>query len=83
MPFEPDPFVVNLGLGNGPASRVSAYRALCAEVLPDKFVEEIRIHLQQQKVLGTDRFRSWVEARTGRFATVRPIGRPPGRSNCP
>jgi len=72
-----------LGLGNDLASRSSAYRALFAEVLPDELVDEIRIHLQQQKVLGTDRFRSWVEARTGRFATVRPVGRPPGRSNCP
>lgn len=72
-----------LGLGTNPASRAWAYRALFAEVLPDELVEEIRIHLQQQKVLGTDRFRSWVEARTGRFATVRPAGRPPGRSNCP
>ena len=72
-----------LGLGNDPASRASAYRALFAEVLPDELVDEIRIHLQQQKVLGTDRFRSWVEARTGRFATVRPVGRPAGRSNCP
>ena len=71
-----------LGLGSDPASRASAYRALFTEVLPDELVEEIRIHLQQQKVLGTDRFRSRVEARTGRFATVRPIGRPPKRSNC-
>lgn len=72
-----------LALGNEPTGRRSAYRALFAEVLPDELVEEIRIHLRQQKVLGTDQFRSWVEARTGRFATVRPIGRPPGRLNCP
>jgi putative transposase len=72
-----------LRLGNDPASRSSAYRALFAEVLPHELVEEIRIHLQQQKVPGTDRFRSWVEARTGRFATVRPVGCPLGRSNCP
>jgi putative transposase len=72
-----------LGLGADPTSRASAYRALFAEVLTGELVEDIRIHLQQQKVLGTDRFRSWVEARTGRFATVRPVGRPPGRSNCP
>ena len=72
-----------LALGSGPAGRISAYRALFAEVLTDESVDEIRIHLAQQKVLGTDRFRSWVEVRTGRFATVRPVGRPPGRSNCP
>ena len=72
-----------LRLGSDPASRASAYRALFTEVLPDQLVDEIRIHLQQQKVLGTDRFRSWVEARSGQFAMVRPVGRPPGRSNCP
>lgn len=34
----------------------------------------VRDHLQQQKVSGSGRFRAWVEARTGRFAAVRPIG---------
>jgi len=72
-----------LALDSDPAGRISAYRALFAEVLPDELVGEIRVHLAQQKVLGTDRFRSWVEERTGRFATVRPVGRPPGRTNCP
>ncbi|WP_345781814.1 transposase [Rhodanobacter sp. AS-Z3] len=70
-------------LGYDPASLASVYQALFAAALPNAFVEEIRIHLQQQKVPGTDRFRSWVEARSGRFATVRPSGRPPISSNCP
>ncbi|WP_244754121.1 hypothetical protein [Rhodanobacter sp. B2A1Ga4] len=52
-------------------------------VLPDALVAEIRRHLQQQKALGSDRFRAWVEARTGRFVAVRPIGRPSKPSNCP
>lgn len=47
-----------LGLGNDPASRSLAYRALFVEVLPDELVQEIRIHLQQRKAPGTDRFRS-------------------------
>lgn len=72
-----------VGLGSDAASRASAYRALFADALPADLVEEIRIHLQQQKVFGSDRFRSWVETRSGRFATVRPIGRPPKSSNCP
>lgn len=64
-----------LALGSDPAARVSAYRALFSDALPDALVQEIRSYLQQQKVLGTDRFRAWVEARTGRFAAVRPAGR--------
>lgn len=70
-------------LGSDPTSRASACRALFAEAVPDGLVEEIRGYLQQQRALGTDRFRSWLEARTGRFAAVRRVGRPPGRSNCP
>ncbi|MFZ0869582.1 MAG: transposase, partial [Rhodanobacter sp.] len=72
-----------LALGGDPTARASAYRTLFDDALPDDLVEEIRSYLQQQKVLGTDRFRSWVEARTGRFAAVRPVGRPPRPSNCP
>lgn len=72
-----------LALGRDPAARAAAYRALFAEALPDPLVQEVRDYLRQQKALGTDRFRAWVEARTGRFATVRPVGPPAGRSNCP
>lgn len=72
-----------LALGTDPAARAAAYRDLFADALPDELVSEIRGYLQQQKALGTDRFRSWVEARTGRFAMVRPPGRPPGRPDCP
>ena len=67
-----------LALGADPAARAAAYRALFADALPDELVTEIRCHLQQQKVLGSDRFHAWVEARTGRFAgcarlAVRPV----------
>ncbi len=77
------PHAEYLALGPDPAARATAYRAMFADALPDDVVEEIRSYLQQQKALGTDRFRTWVEARTGRFAAVRPAGRPPRRSNCP
>jgi hypothetical protein len=30
------------------------------DALPTELVAEIRDYLQQQKVLGTDRFRAWV-----------------------
>jgi putative transposase len=72
-----------LALGADPAARAAAYRALFDDALPDELVAEIRAYLQQQKALGTDRFRAWVEARTGRFAAARPLGRPPRRTHCP
>ena len=72
-----------LALGADPATRTAAYRALFDEALPDDVLAEIRRYLQQQGALGTDRFRAWVEARAGRFATARPPGRPPRAPNCP
>lgn len=64
------------GLGQTAALRVEAYRAIVRESLPDATVEEIRLHLQQQRALGRDAFRSMVEAKTLRFAGVRPAHRP-------
>lgn len=72
-----------LALGADPATRAEAYRALFEDALSDELVAEIRGYLQQQKALGTDRFRAWVEARTGRFAATRSLGRPPRRPHCP
>ncbi len=69
-------------LGGSPCSRALAYRALFEDALGEELVDEIRHYLQQQKTLGTDRFRAWVEVRTGRFETVRQVGRP-RRQNCP
>lgn len=77
------PHACYLALGPNAGTRASAYRALFEEALPAALVAEIRHYLQQQKALGSDRFRAWVQARTGRFATARPPGRPPQRSNCP
>jgi putative transposase len=72
-----------LALGSDPALRAMAYRGLFDEALADDLVAEIRRYLGQQRALGSDRFRAWVEARTGRFATARPPGRPPQAPNCP
>lgn len=77
------PHACYLALGHDPTSRTMAYRGLFDEALPDDTVAEIRCYLKQQRALGSDRFRAWVEARTGRFATACPPGRPPQRSNCP
>lgn len=78
-----NPHACYLALGHDPTSRAMAYRGLFDEALPDDMVAEIRCYLKQQRALGSDRFHAWVEARTGRFATARPPGRPPQRSNCP
>lgn len=83
--FDPllTPHACYLALGPDRSAREASYRRLFEEALPAALVAEIRQYLQQQKALGSDRFRAWVEPRTGRFATARPPGRPPQRSNCP
>lgn len=77
---KPDPLVtphaVMLALGHDPADRAAGYRALFAEVLTDEVVAEMRACLQQQRALGTDRFRAQVDAKLKRFAGVRPAHRP-------
>jgi len=63
-------------LGIDASSRGVAYRKLIAEKLSDELLAEIRGYLQQQKVLGTDRFRKRVEAELNRFTAIRPAHRP-------
>src|SRR5690606_27406365 len=58
-------------------TRAIAYRTLFQTALDEELIAAIRTHLQQQKALGCDQFRAWVEARTGVFAGVGPPGRPP------
>jgi len=72
-----------LALGADPATRAAACRVLFEDVLPDAWVTEIRSYLQQQKVPGSDRFRAWVETKTGHFVATRLLGRPPRRPHCP
>lgn len=71
--FDPlvSPHACYLALGADRRAREAAYRQLFDEALPASLVMEIREYLQQQKALGSDRFRAWVESRTGRFATAR------------
>ncbi|WP_228736627.1 transposase [Xanthomonas euvesicatoria] len=65
-----------LALGSDPIERSNAYRALLDEALSDELLANIRLHLQQQRALGHDAFRAMVEAKTHRFAGVRPAHRP-------
>ena len=70
------PHACYVALGSDPTARASSYRALFSDSFPDALLQEIRMNVQQEKVLGTDRFRAWVTARTGKFSEVRPRGRP-------
>ncbi|WP_241239420.1 transposase [Xanthomonas sp. BRIP62409] len=65
-----------LALGSDPIERSNAYRALLDEAPSDELLTSIRLRLQQQRALGHDAFRAMVEAKTHRFAGVRPAHRP-------
>lgn len=70
------------GLASTPVERAEAYRQLLYKTLSDDDLKAIRLHLQPQRALGRDAFREMVEAKTQRFAGVRPAHRPPsGNSN--
>lgn len=64
-------------LGATSETRGEAYRCLLRETLSDDDLAAIRTYLQQQRALGRDDFRTMVEAKTRRFAGVRPAHRPP------
>ena len=62
-----------------PAQRAlgaDGYRALLAEALSEDDLAALRLYLQQQRAYGRDAFRAMVEAKTQRFAGVRPAHRP-------
>ncbi len=63
-------------LGDTIQKRGTAYEALIREALADDELLAIRMHLQQQRALGRDAFRAMVEAKTQRFAGIRPAHRP-------
>jgi putative transposase len=75
--LSPHPAYVRLGATS--TDRAAAYRSLLREALPDEDLQAIRDYLQQQRAWGRDDFRAMVEAKTQRFAGVRPAHRP--RSN--
>jgi putative transposase len=73
------PHPAYLALGATTEARGEAYQCLLRETLSDDDLAAIRIYLQQQRALGRDDFRAMVEAKTHRFAGVRPAHRPPRR----
>ena len=58
------------------SERTAAYRTLLHETLSEDDLHDIRAYLQQQRAIGRDDFRAMVEAKTHRFAGVRPAHRP-------
>ena len=69
-----------LSLGSDAESRQHAYRELVRQAISDDDLTAIRLHLQRQHALGTDRFRAAIEAQLGRRAGPAKIGRPGKRS---
>ena len=65
-----------LALGATPDDRAQAYRTLLNEAVAEDDLAEIHIYLQQQRALGRDGFKAMIEAKTHRFAGVRPAHRP-------
>lgn len=63
-------------LGTTAKDRADAYRALLADALNDEDLATLHTYLQQQRVYGRDAFQALVEAKTRRFAAVRPAHRP-------
>ena len=77
---QPDPLLTPhaqyLALGLDEASRLKAYRTWVASALFPKELELIRLRLQRQHALGTDRFRAMIEDQLERRAGPAKIGRP-------
>lgn len=66
-----------LAFGASLQERQATYRALFDNSVSNEDTEALRAHTQQQRELGSERFRAQVEALTQRAASVSPRGRPP------
>jgi putative transposase len=65
-----------VSLGTTQIERGRAYGGLLDEAVSDEELHAIRQYLQQQRAWGRDDFRAMVEAKTQRFAGIRPSHRP-------
>ncbi len=73
------PHFTYLRLGMDELERQAAYRRLLGITLSSHDITHLRIHTQQQKPWGSDRFRQQIEALSLRAVAVRPRGRPKSR----
>jgi putative transposase len=63
-------------LSHDSKGRGDAYQTLLREAISDDDLQIIHDYLKQQRALGRDDFRAMVEAKTQRFAGIRPAHRP-------
>lgn len=71
------PHATYRALGGTPEARCTAYREMLAAQVDPAELELIRLRLQRQHALGSDRFREMIELQLGRRAGPAKIGRPP------
>lgn len=70
------PHPAYLQLGSVAEERQASFRRLFNTALASEDTAELRLHTQQQKAWGSDRFRQHVEVQTQRAASTRHRGRP-------
>ena len=75
------PHACYVRLGECTASRQSAYRDFMKQGICDEDMTAIRWHMQQERALGSPRFKALVEKTLARPADCRPWGRPIVNSN--
>lgn len=61
-------------------ARLAAYLRLCAKGLEDEMLTAIRVAVNSEFVLGSDEFKTRIEAMTKRPTRMRKSGRPPRRT---
>lgn len=69
-------------LGSTSQDQAQAYRQLLNEAISEEELSAIRAYLQQQRAWGRDDFRAMVEAKTKRFADIRPAHRSARSTQC-
>lgn len=65
-----------MALSSDEEERHKAYRTLAMENLSQDHLDAIRLHLQRQHALGSDRSRNAIETQLSRRAGPSKIGRP-------
>jgi putative transposase len=71
--LQPNPEYVRLGVGRNVHA---AYRELFRTVVDAEDIRAIRLHVNKDCVLGSERFQTEIAVMLGRRAHVAPVGRP-------